>query len=51
MQLHMVKCLVFLSCPAGDVVVYEQPLLHVPQLKPSNPLYQPLQVCVVLQQL
>jgi hypothetical protein len=29
---------------AGDVVVYEQPLLHVQQLKPSNPLYRPLQV-------
>ncbi|WIA13990.1 hypothetical protein OEZ85_002553 [Tetradesmus obliquus] len=27
----------------GDVVVCEQPLLHVPQLKPSNPLYKPLQ--------
>jgi hypothetical protein len=32
------------SGSAGDVVVYEQPLLHVPQLKPSNPLYRPLQV-------
>ena len=28
----------------GDVVVQEQPLLNVPQLKPSNPLYKPLQV-------
>ncbi|KAF6263849.1 hypothetical protein COO60DRAFT_305903 [Scenedesmus sp. NREL 46B-D3] len=31
------------SFKPGDVVVYEQPLLQVPQLKPSNPLYRPLQ--------
>jgi hypothetical protein len=36
--------MVLVPGPAGDVVVYEQPLLHVPQLKPSNPLYRPLQV-------
>lgn len=28
----------------GEAVVHERPLLHVPQLKPSNPLYKPLQV-------
>lgn len=28
----------------GATVVQEKPLLHVPGLKPSNPLYQPLQV-------
>lgn len=27
-----------------EAVVQERPLLHVPQLKPSNPLYKPLQV-------
>jgi hypothetical protein len=26
----------------GDTVVHEAPLLHVPQLKPSSPLYSPL---------
>ena len=33
---------------AGEAVVHERPLLHVPQLKPSNPLYKPLQVMVEL---
>jgi hypothetical protein len=28
----------------GDLVVAEQPLLHVPQMRPSNPMYKPLQV-------
>jgi hypothetical protein len=27
-----------------EAVVHERPLLHVPMLKPSNPLYKPLQV-------
>lgn len=31
----------------GQAVVNEVPLLHVPQLKPSNPLYRPLQVNMV----
>jgi hypothetical protein len=31
-----------------EAVVHERPLLHVPQLKPSNPLYKPLQVTVSL---
>lgn len=32
----------------GATVVQEKPLLHVPGLKPSSPLYQPLQVCMVV---
>ncbi len=29
---------------AGEVVVYERPLLHVPELRPSNKRFKPLQV-------
>lgn len=32
----------------GATVVLEKPLLHVLGLKPSSPLYQPLQVCMVV---
>lgn len=32
------------SFDPGETVVHERPLLHVPQLKPSNPLYKALQV-------
>lgn len=28
---------------AGSIVIDEQPLLHVPQLRPSHPAFRPLQ--------